>query len=99
VKREAYPEGGSLHVRTLASYAPAGARSLQKVRQLWEAPRARSGTSYAPLILSYHHFTDNNAHGVGGFIQWQAMNFQYHRFCGGLQGTVKLPGRGPSPYR
>ena len=37
--------------------------------------------------LSYHHFTDNNSHGVGGFIQWQAMNFQYHRFCGGMQAT------------
>ncbi|KFE71808.1 hypothetical protein [Hyalangium minutum] len=40
--------------------------------------------------LSLHHFTNNDFGGFGVFAQWQAMNFQYDRFCGGLQATDTL---------
>jgi len=42
--------------------------------------------------LSYHRFIGPQrmsigTWGLGGFAQWQVMNFQYHRLCAGIQGT------------
>jgi len=42
--------------------------------------------------VSVWTYPDSEGRSGGGFIQWQSMEFDHHRFCAGIQGSYQIVG-------
>ena len=42
--------------------------------------------------VSAYSYPDSEGRSGGGFIQWQSMEFDHHRFCAGIQGSWQVIG-------